>query len=822
MSARPLASLSPFILLAAVLAYLAIDSRERIRLLSATTDVANTVVRGPAEDAYSATGYEHGMRKIILPRFAIDGYHWLMQTQQMFAEGELRVRHVDYDNAPEGRAVHWASPWRWWLGLLAWIDHQITGAPIGRCVERSALYAGPLALGCMPILLTAFLRRRLGANFTTWIVLGPVVSLALHDYFVSGNPDHHGAAALCAFLCVLGLIAGGAGWAGGKNGVGGIQPMDTRVGRRWFALSAIAGAFGLWISAASQVPVLCAVGLAAFLAGPRAKSTAVGAQPELWQFWGRIGAAASLAMWLIEYFPHHLGWRLEVLHPLYALAWWGGGELVSLRWRQPSLSAFFSSLRQPIALAALAAVAALPLTLLIGGTSVFVLNDKFLWKLHHDYIQEFQSLRRFISLRGADAYVCAAVLPWLGIIPAVVACAKKRADAPTRSVLLIALVPALLFTAMAWLQIRWIGFSHALLIVVLATFHRVVLPSASPLRRRLFIGAFVALLAFPLNRVIHLTRTPTGIASDNIVQVATREIAHWLNRRMGAERPVVAASPGISTALAFHGNARTLGTMYWENLDGLATSARFFGARNDEEARRIVEAAGITHVVMVSWNDFSEPYTKLIRELDPSDPLPQDAFIPKLIDTKIAPPWLRPVPFLLPENSALANASVFLFEVVPPQTRAESLVQLVHFLLETHQDAQAARFLTALQALPESAPAWLVRARLHLVREERAAFVTAMNTLFGLLNAGATLNFEEHVQFALLLAVAGLDDQARREFAYCWETIARDRGHLLRLPPSAIVYLFQQGRRLGIPISDDLADLGYSLLPPSWVEQLRK
>ncbi len=819
-SNRRLASFPLFLVLTAVLLFIAGDTRERIRLLSATTGVANTLVRGPAGDPYSPTGYENGMRQIILPRFAIDGYHWLMQTQQMFAAGELRVRHVDYDNAPEGRAVHWSSPWRWWLGLLAWIDHHFTGAPIGRCVERAALYASPVALGSALMLIAAFVRRRLGGGFTCWLIMGPVASMPLYDYFVAGNPDHHGVAALCAFLCVLGLIDGGAGWTNRSGGPSCIQPSDTRSARRWFVLSAIAGAFGLWISAASQVPVLCALGLAAFLGAPSVKNADASPQPDLWRIWGRVGATASVVMWLIEYFPSHLSWHLEVNHPLYAVAWWGGGELLRLRWKQPGAPAFFRALREPGALTAVAALALLPLTLLLGGTSVFVLNDSFLWKLHHDYIQEFQSLKRFASVRGLDVYVCAAILPWLAIIPALLACRKNHSLGAAQSALLLALVPALLFLAMAVMQVRWIGFSHALLIVVLATYHRVVLREAAPLYRRIFVGAFVALLAFPIGRLLTLHRAPTGVATDNIVQVATREIAHWLNRRMGAERPVVAASPGISTALAFHGGARTLGTMYWENLDGLATSARLFGARNDEEAFRIVQATGITHVVMVSWNDFSEPYTKLIRELDPADPLPRDAFIPRLVDTKIAPPWLRPVPFLLPENSTLANATVSLFEVVPPQTREQSLVQLVHFLLETRQENQAARFLPALQSHPGSAPAWLARSRLHLAREETAAFIPAMNTLFDLLNAGASLDFEEHVQFALLLAVAGLDDQARREFAYCWETITRDRRHLLRLPPSAIVYLFQQGRRLGIPISNELTALGHSLLPPSWVEQL--
>src|SRR5688572_11274731 len=70
-------------------------------------------------DPPSPTGYRGGIRKLIVPEHNAVSYQWITQTQQMFARGDLRVRHVDYDNAPEGRDSHQASLFRWWLGLVA-------------------------------------------------------------------------------------------------------------------------------------------------------------------------------------------------------------------------------------------------------------------------------------------------------------------------------------------------------------------------------------------------------------------------------------------------------------------------------------------------------------------------------------------------------------------------------------------------------------------------------------------------------------------------------------------------------------------------------
>ena len=107
-----------------------------------------------------------------------------------------------------------------------------------------------------------------------------------------------------------------------------------RAARRWFIASGLAGAVGLWVSAAAMVPVLVGIGLSvliifAALPRPRPARAPWVCEPSLFRSWGIAGAVGSLCIYLVEYFPYHVGVRLEVNHPLYALAFFGGGDLLA-------------------------------------------------------------------------------------------------------------------------------------------------------------------------------------------------------------------------------------------------------------------------------------------------------------------------------------------------------------------------------------------------------------------------------------------------------------------------------------------------------------
>ena len=83
------------------------------------TGIAEWSVSAPTLSATSATGYAEGVRRLIVPGHNNNSYQWIMQTQQMVAGGDWRLRHVSYDNAPQGRGTHAPAGYRWWLGAVA-------------------------------------------------------------------------------------------------------------------------------------------------------------------------------------------------------------------------------------------------------------------------------------------------------------------------------------------------------------------------------------------------------------------------------------------------------------------------------------------------------------------------------------------------------------------------------------------------------------------------------------------------------------------------------------------------------------------------------
>lgn len=101
--------------------------------------------------------------RLIVPENDNISYEWLDQVRQMFSSGSWRVRFADYENVPFGHDVLETSPYRWWLGLVAWSDHFISGQPIGPSLERAALFADPLVHLLVLVGTTVFVAWRFGA-----------------------------------------------------------------------------------------------------------------------------------------------------------------------------------------------------------------------------------------------------------------------------------------------------------------------------------------------------------------------------------------------------------------------------------------------------------------------------------------------------------------------------------------------------------------------------------------------------------------------------------------------------------------------------------
>lgn len=300
------------------------------------------------------------------PSFAADAETWVRLSLDVSEGGESRERFTHIDNAPEGREVYWNSGWAWlmsrggmvWQAVDFWQQQRVyslatpaeklklpvpTPLPLPIATERAAFWQNlPVFIGLI-ILFSAWVGRRAGAGAGALIALAMLGHGAFYEGFSPAYPDHHGLLAATAFGVVLGAIFMGAGWWQSPGERPGLLPESARAARGAAVFSAVSGALGMWISAASVIPPIAIVGLTglvvALLQGRALLAQGAKFDAGLWRLWGRVGAAASFLFYLLEFAPSHFGMRLEANHPLHALAWLGGSELIAQvieRWLAPT------------------------------------------------------------------------------------------------------------------------------------------------------------------------------------------------------------------------------------------------------------------------------------------------------------------------------------------------------------------------------------------------------------------------------------------------------------------------------------------------------
>lgn len=750
------------------LLFLALDTTERVLRLHALTGLAVSDLAAPPPAPDAVSGYVHGQR--VLPLGYPDSYHWIRQTQEMLAADDWRVRSVSYDNAPEGREVHWSSGLRWWLAALGLLEHRVSGRPLGAAVERAAPLAMPLSLGLLLLLGTPWLARRVGTLAATVVPPLFVTCLPLYEHFGAEAPDHHGWVIACGMATVWALVAGVV------SSVAGESPPRAR----WhFIFSGVAGGAGLWISAATQVPVLIAVGIGAVLATWRASGdgSSCGA-PGLWRAWGWAGAATSLGFYLLEYAPAHFGWRLEVNHPLYALAWAGAGDLLArgMSWRRLAPSSAAGAWRF---LPGVLALVALPTVVLAAGAQTFWVGDRLLWALHVDYIKEFRGLLALAAqLSPAKLLGVVSLLPlalWL-----LVAWLDWRQLAPRwRAALWVALPPAALTLGLAVWQARWYGPACGLALAAVATClgaweRGAGMGRLSRWRAGTLIVIGLALLtAYPLSIVGYWWRTWRGqmeFSPHHRHELVVRDVAHWLRARVGAERAVVLSDPTASSGLAYFGGFDTVGTLYWENLPGLRCAMQIYGSESAERAHALIRERGVTHLVIFPWQSFAEESAHLAQGRRAGEAAPVPAFLRTLVTTGEGPPWLRPLPYETgrdPELRALGPVRVF--EVVPPQEPAAAALRAAQFNLTAGDASGAERLLRRSLALdPSCLPARIFAARMAQGRGEEAEFRRLVQAIRAMLvGAAPPLELEDRIDLLMVLVMAGDGTAAVEQLQLC-------------------------------------------------------
>lgn len=620
------------------------------------------------------------LQQVIPARFA-DAQMWLRHALDTQQANQLRSHYTQADNAPFGRDVHWSSSVAWLLRAAGRIQTAVTGQRGAVALERALLWLNAPLLFAVLVGLSGWSARRAGAGAGVIVAFAMIGHARFYEGFLPAYIDHHGLINAATLGLVLGFAFAGAGWWRPET-PGGFRwlPTSERSARRAATVSAACGAAGVWLGAATVLPVIAILGMSALTVswwrGRRALADGVRFDPGVLRRWGRVGAGASMVFYLLEYAPANLGLRLEVNHPLYSAGWWGGAELVALlaTGRSTRGAEPWRRLVRRLALPVLAMSAA-PLTILLGGTAVFLVADPFVGELRH-YVTEGKSLPATIRELGFDRVWSS--LAWtLVLVPAAVLLCRRRED--LRLVLgLLTLVVIALVLMSVW-EMRW-WMSAAAAQIALCVALLAALPAASTRWRWGWIGAFtVLILVGPAARRIAAAFAENrahAVTEVDLLPPLYRDIAARLRESQPDGEIVLLSNPNASAGISHYGRFKSLGTLFWENAPGLRAAAEIFSAETDDAARAAVRARGLTHVAMLSSAHFLGGYYRLLHP-GSSDVDAKRSFGYRLLANQPTADWLQPIPYRVPEQLKLAGTTVRLYKVAFGQTEAERLYHTI-------------------------------------------------------------------------------------------------------------------------------------------------
>ena len=750
--------------------------------------------------------------RLIVPEHDNVSYEWLIQSRQMLEQRQWRVRHVDYENAPFGREVENASPYRWWLGALAGVERGPSDRPAGAVLEHVALYADPLMHWLLLAVVLGFAAWRLGWLAAVVISLGLALQYPFAATFLAGAPNDQSLVQILVVWSLLPLVSGTRALGSGADKGGG--------GRCFFVAGAMGG-LGLWIGPGTQAPVLVGIGLGGVLAALLVRYAGAGkTMPRLpWLAWGLGGALAGFAGYLIEYFPSWPGaWQLRINHPVYAVTWLGGALLLDqlTGWAHGEPARLVR--RLAFVIPAVAAFAALPVALKLTHSLGFLESNPVQFQLTRlAGGPAGTSIWNWLVHEGMSGRAWATLLPVLVLIPAVWLLVRQQTPAATRLAVVVFLGPALVAVGYACWQLRWWSQADAALCALAA----VLAASDSVGGRgvRWIAGGLAALAAVAGAIQLAPSLRPvaqTALDETDVVSLVERDLARWMATHVGDPRGVILAPHNTAISLYYYGGLRGLPTLNRDNLDGLGAAIRVVSASTPEEAKELIDRRGITHLIIPSWDPYLETYTQMgMGKVE-------GTFYERLLYFRL-PAWLQPVPYQLPTIPGFEGNSVTILEVVEDQEDAAALSRIAEYFVEMGFLDRAAAEGQALRRFPADLGALTARAGVEFARQNRPDFDKIVESILRRLSGGAdrAQPWDRRVSLAVVLARSEHPDQAKEQVRRCLSEI--DEGKIRSLGTGALYRLQELAKAYGLTIADArLRQLALDLLPADLSARLRR
>jgi hypothetical protein len=747
-------------------------------------------------DPRSPTGYADGQRELIVPERNESSFDWIAQTQQMFSNGELRVRHVDYENGPGGRDVGATSPYRWWLGSLAWIDHVVSGRPIGLSVEKAALVSDAVLHVVLLVVVAGIVASSLGVLAAAIVSLGIAAVFPFASGYLPGMPDQLGLELAFALMSSLTLVAG-------------LRKGLRR--NRWFAVAGVLGGLGMWINVPTQTPIMLGIFMGALFSAYMGRKDGAPDSVPPWRTWGYSSGITVLAGCLIEYFPSAMGtWNLESIHQAYGLALMGMGEILAASVpRLRGIPRAWTRRTYAILAVSLAFVAAVPLIMWKTGRGGFLAED-LLWprltRLGGGAVAP--GTLAWLSHDGMTAAAWATLLPLAVLLPAIWIMLGAATSPATRGAIALALGPVAVATGFAAGRLGWWGLVDAELFVLVAAAAAGEGFSWAPAPRwslAALVGGAGLLGVFQL-RPLPVSAPLTPREGEELVD---RHLAHWLFKRSGG--PVtVFAPPNETVGLWYYGDLQGIGSFSPDNHAGFGTTLNLAAATSLDDVQNNLRALGVRYVVIPSWDPFFDEFARLYLDKRFADR--PSLFVGELRQMHV-PPWLRAIPYQMPVAGG-PGQFVLVFEVVEEQAPAAAAARLADYLVETGDLAKASAAGEALRRFPGDVGALAARVQVLGATGDIAGASATFNALLARLANGGDryLPWDRRVSLSIVLVQGGREDLAREQVRRCFEDLTEPR--LRSLTTGSLYALLVLGHSFGFEIKDPaLRELAPVLLP---------
>jgi hypothetical protein len=420
---------------------------------------------------------------------------------------------------------------------------------------------------------------------------------------------------------------------------------------------------------------------------------------------------------------------------------------------------------------------------------------------------------------GLTPAFLATVLPVMLAVPAAWMLVRGKLGLEQRQTLSIALGPVLVVLGFAFWRLNlWNCLDSALLTLVVAiAAERRGAPKSRLLSGALAVLAAIVLLPGALQLWPSMALGPKGeLTKGEVVGLIERDLAYDLAKHIGPQGAVVLAPPDATTALYYYGGIKGLGTFDWENSDGLAVAIRIAGASTPEEAQDLMAQRGVTHIIIPQWDSYMDVYALL------GGGQTSGTFLERLRHWRL-PPWLRPVPYLIPAVAGFEGQSVTILKVVDPQDDAAAASRLAEYFVDMGQLDLAERAAQELRNFPADLGALLARAQVEIAEGDADGFGRTVEILLRRIAGGSdrALPWDQRVGLAIVLAQAHHADLARARLRQCVAEVDEEK---LRSLSTNLLYSLQEARRiLGVEIADPrLQETALDLLPSDLRARLEK